>query len=101
MLTPVDQELPAIGAVVAHQALHERAFAGAVLAQQGVDRAGPDLQAHIVQSQHRAEPLADADGFQGVRRRADEGHAILNSPGAPMARRWVEQVTAMMARVNA
>ena len=48
-LGPVEQELAPVGNVEAHDALHERRLAGAVLAEQRVKRTGRNLDRHVLQ----------------------------------------------------
>jgi hypothetical protein len=48
----------------AHQDLHERAFAGAVLAHQGVGFAGEDAQVDAFEGAHAGETLGDPAHLQ-------------------------------------
>ena len=48
------------------QALHERRFAGAVLAHQGVDGAGTQLESGMVQRLDARELLFDIEHFEQV-----------------------------------
>ena len=50
---------PAIGALRAGQDLEQRRLAGAVLAEQRVDLAGPHFEIDIVERQHAGKALAD------------------------------------------
>ena len=54
------QDLPPVGTVVAVEDAHEGRLAGAVLADDAVDRAGPDRQADVLVGVDLAEPLVDA-----------------------------------------
>ncbi len=78
-LLPVDQELAAVGLVEAHDAFDERRLAGAVLAEQGVERARRHLDRNVLQRLQRAEGLAHADRLE--RGRADGGHGIASMKG--------------------
>ncbi len=62
---PVEQDLAAIGRVEAHDAFDERGFAGAVLAEQRVNRSGGDINRDVFERDQRAENLGHADGLQG------------------------------------
>ena len=55
----VEHDLAAVGRLEAGQDLHERALAGAVLAQDALDGAGGDGQGDAVVGLDRAEMLAD------------------------------------------
>ena len=59
-LAAADHDAAGIGLVVADQALHQRALAGAVLAQQRVEAARRHLQGDGVQGGERAEALRHA-----------------------------------------
>ena len=65
----VQQDLALVGGVVAHGALHQRALARTVLAQQRMEGAGFDLHRHVVERGHRAEALGKADQLEGRRGR--------------------------------
>ena len=58
---PSTRSTAAVGDVDAADDLAERRLAGAVLADEGVDGAGLDLDRHGVERLRRAEPLGDAD----------------------------------------
>ena len=66
-LAVVQQDLALVGGVVAHGALHQRALARAVLAQQRMEGAGLDLHRDVVECRHRAESLGEADQLEGRR----------------------------------
>ena len=84
LLPVVDHQLAVVGLVIAHDAFDQRRFAGAVLAEQRVERAGPDLQRNLVERGELAEALGhvdrfDAEGFlhavgDGSRRADQRGH---------------------------
>src|SRR5262249_41975779 len=78
---PVDENVAGIGLVISHQALHQRALSGAVLAQQGVHAPGGKSHRYSVQRLHRTEPLGKIDDLdlRGARHHRD----IDNSLGAP------------------
>src|SRR5262249_24567547 len=57
LLAVADDELPAIGAVIAHDAFDERRLAGAVLAEERMHRAGRHAQRHVVEHGRLAEAL--------------------------------------------
>ena len=67
-LLPVDPDGPAIGPVVAVEDVHQRRLAGAVLADDAVDRAGGDLQIDGLVGVDRAEALVDAAELDRRRR---------------------------------
>ena len=50
--------------VHAGENLHQRALAGAVLADQGMNLAGPEVEIDVDQRRDAAERLGYADGFQ-------------------------------------
>ena len=56
-LLAIEEDAPGIGADHAGQNLHQRGFAGAVLAHHRVDGAGLDLQIHAVEGHHPAVAL--------------------------------------------
>ena len=58
-----DLDLAAVGAVIAVEDVHQRRLAGAVLADDAVDRSLADAERHILVRVNRAEPLVDADGL--------------------------------------
>ena len=60
----VHPDFAAVGLVVAVDDAHQGRLAGAVLADDAVDRARGNGGRHIVVGVHRAEPLLDADDFQ-------------------------------------
>jgi hypothetical protein len=60
----VQVDLAGIRLVEAVENLHQRAFAGAILAQQGMDLPGPHLEVHVVVSQHAGKALDDAAHLQ-------------------------------------
>jgi hypothetical protein len=68
----VELDLAGVGRHDPGEDLHQRRLAGAVLADDGVDRAARDVQVHAVERLHAAEALreaADADGEWGGRAR--------------------------------
>ena len=69
----VDADLARVGLVEPGQDVHERALAGAVLAEQGVDLARPQVEVDVVVGDDAGEALDDAahlDRRRGVGRRA-------------------------------
>ncbi len=62
LLTPADQDVALGGVVIAHDALHQRALAGTVLAEQRMEGAGTHLQFDIVERQEIAEAHRHGDG---------------------------------------
>ena len=60
----VDQNLAGVGAVNAGENLHERRFAGAVLADHGQHFAALHVQRHAVERLHAGKMLADIADFQ-------------------------------------
>ena len=65
---PVDQDLSLIGGDDAGKRLDERALAGAVMSDQGVNLASAQRERHIVERDDRPERLGDATHFQRQRR---------------------------------
>ncbi len=61
----VDRDAAAVGLVEAVEDRHQRALAGAVLADDAVHRAGRHRQVDIAVGLHRAEALADAAHLDG------------------------------------
>jgi len=61
---PLEEDLAGVGGVHAGEDLHQRAFAGAVLPDHGVNLAGLQLQLHIVQRQRARKLLGNAFGFK-------------------------------------
>ncbi len=57
---PVDLDRPRVGSLDAVQDLHQGGLAGAVLTDDGVHRAGADVDVDVVVGDHAGEPLADA-----------------------------------------
>ena len=55
----VDQNFALVGHVHAGQNLDQRRFAGAIVAKQAMDFAGPDVEGHVLERDDRAEILAD------------------------------------------
>ena len=68
-LAPAHHDLAGIGLVITHDAFHERALAGAVFAEQGMKRAGRNLQRHVVERGEIAEALAHGDRLDAKRHR--------------------------------
>ena len=60
-----DEDLAGVGLVDAAQNLHQRRLAGAVLADQADDLAGPDLDRDVLQRVNAGEALVDPDHRQG------------------------------------
>ena len=87
VLAPVEEQAPRVGPVVADDALHERALAGAVLAEDGVKRSGRQCQRDVVEGAHVAEALGhphDLDQRRSLGRRDGNAHRLrLSSRGAP------------------
>ena len=78
LFAAVDQDVARVRPVVAHDALDQRALAGAVLAEQRMERSGRHLQRHLVERRELAEALGhrhrlDADRALGHRRRRRDG----------------------------
>ena len=63
LLAAADEDVAFGRVVIAHDAFDEGRFAGAVLAEQRMERAGPHLQLDIVQRQEIAEPHGHGDGI--------------------------------------
>jgi hypothetical protein len=63
MGSAVDADFAAIGSIEAVEDGHQRRLAGAVLADDAVHRAAPDLEVDVLVGMHRAEALVDADQF--------------------------------------
>jgi hypothetical protein len=55
-----DDDLPAVAVVDAHQDVHQRRLAGAVLADEGVNLAREDIEVDAVEGEHAGECLDDA-----------------------------------------
>ena len=68
-LAPVHEDRAGVGPVHAGQHFHERALAGAVLADQRVDLAFGHREIDAAQRLHRAELLGDAPQFNHCRER--------------------------------
>ena len=64
MRLAVEQHRPFVRLVHAEDDVAERRLAGAVLAEQALDLAGPEVEVDIVQSGEVAEPLGDARHFE-------------------------------------
>jgi hypothetical protein len=60
---PLDPDLAGVGLAQAVEDLRQRALAGAVLAQQGVDLAGLDREVDAVVGDERPEALGDPPQF--------------------------------------
>ena len=63
----VEQDLPVVRRQDAVDHLDEGRLAGAVLAEEGVDFAGPDAEMDVVVGAHAGKRLADADELQSRR----------------------------------
>jgi hypothetical protein len=72
----VQQNLPGVGLVQPVQDFHQGAFAGSILAQQGVNLAGFHLKIDVIVGQHAGETLDDAAHFQGLDARPGVGLKI-------------------------
>ena len=57
-------ELAGVGSEGASDDVDQGRFAGAVLAEQHVDLAGPEVEIDVVQCQHAREALGDSDHFE-------------------------------------
>ncbi len=55
----VDEHFPLVGLDQPVEDVHERALAGAVLAEEGMDLAGPDIEVDVVVGEHARELLRD------------------------------------------
>ena len=75
----VHQDVAGIGRVVAVQDFGERAFAGAVLAEERNDLAGAHTELGDIVGEQRAEPLDDAARFEEGRPAIDGGHGRVGS----------------------
>jgi hypothetical protein len=82
---PVDENANCVGVVISHHALHQRAFAGAVFAQQGMHAPGRKPHRYCVKRLHIAETLRKVDDLDRGRRMWLIGlhRDIDNSFGAP------------------
>ena len=69
-LLAVDQDLPAIGLIIAVEDVHQRRLAGTVLAHDPVDGAGGDAEVDVAVGLDGAEALADATQLDRRRLRA-------------------------------
>ena len=67
LLPVIDHQLAVVGLVIAHDAFDERALAGAVFAEQRMERAGPHLQRHLVERRELAEAFDDVERFDAER----------------------------------
>ena len=56
-----DEDLPGVGLIDAAQNLHQRGFAGAVLADEAHDLSGPDLDRDVLERVDAGEALVDSD----------------------------------------
>ena len=81
-LAVVDQHVAVVRPVVAHDAFDQRALAGAVLAEQGVEAAGRHLQRHLVERGELAEALGHRDRLDRERPiRNERQPAVGDLPG--------------------
>ena len=62
LFPPADQHVAFGLVIVAHDAFHQRALAGAVFAEQGMKRSGPHLEVDIVEREELAKPHGHAEG---------------------------------------
>ena len=67
LFAAADQHVAFGRAVIAHDAFHQRALAGAVLAEQRMERARPHLEFDIVERDKVAEPHGHGDGVDAER----------------------------------
>ena len=67
LLAAADQDVALGRVVIAHDAFHQRALAGAVLAEQRVEGARPHLERDIVEREEIAEPHGHGDGVDAER----------------------------------
>jgi hypothetical protein len=56
---PAERDLALVGRVEPVEDVHQRRFAGAVLAQQRVNLAAAQIEVHVVVGEHPGEPLCD------------------------------------------
>ena len=88
----VEQDLAAVGTVQAGKDVHERALAGAVLAQHGMDLADAQVEGNPVVGEDAREGLDDPARLQGVRRAASAATGARGSvtvtEGRCRVRRW-------------
>ena len=82
-LPPVEQQLPLVGRIKAHDAFDQHRFARTILAQKRMERTAGNFHANIVQRHQRAEHFGHADGFE--RRRAAGGSGNLAHAAFPVA----------------
>src|SRR3990170_4920505 len=71
-LAAVEPDLAAVGTLEAGEDLHQGGLAGAVLAEDPLDRSGRDRQADAVVGVHRPEGLVDLAKFD-AHGKGDEG----------------------------
>ena len=84
----IDADLAGIGLVEAVEDRHQRRFAGAVLADNAVDRALADRQVDVLVGVDGAEALVDADQLDGGRQRLRRtAHRTSSMPKGPAATR--------------
>ena len=62
----IQKDFPFIRVIQAIENLHQCAFAGTILAQQGVDFAGFHIEIHPVIGKHTGKALGDAAHFKAV-----------------------------------
>ncbi len=72
----LDADLAAIGLVEAVEDRHQRRLAGAILADDAVDRALLYLKRNVLVGFHRSEALGNADEFDGQRRFASRDFSL-------------------------
>ena len=84
-LAAVEQHLALVGGVVAHRALHQRALAGTVLAQQRMEGTSTDLHRDVVERRHGAEALGKADQLERRGRAHAPTRAIASITAAELA----------------
>ena len=60
-----DEDLPDVGLIDAAQNLHQRGFAGAVLADQANDLSGSDLDRDVLERVNAGKALVDPDHRDG------------------------------------
>src|SRR3989304_1413408 len=84
---PVQVDLARVGLLEAVEDLHEGALPGTVLAEQGMDLAGQDLEGHLIVGHEVTEALGDALhpeqlGCAGLLVRAPHARLLLVAPAS-------------------
>ena len=86
-LLAVDADRAGVGMVEAVEDRHQRRFAGAVLADDAVDRALGDGEVDVPVGVDRAEALVDADELDRGRQKRRRAHRTSSMPNGPAATR--------------